>query len=137
MTVGLDVLVQDVIAAIATEPWRTMAADSPSSIATPPLSVAPVVPPSSVSRPRSSLVSADGAVTGNAARKLAGSPGSSTRSCGPARPGDRRRHARQVQLDELIEDRAVARFAPQPLCLGVALDQRHAVRATDRSGGGR
>jgi hypothetical protein len=86
ITVGLDVFVHDVIAAMATEPCRTIAPDPPISMATLQLSVAPVVPPSSVRRPRSSFVDADGAVAGKAARKLAGSPGSSTRSCGRRGP---------------------------------------------------
>ena len=41
----------------------------------------------------------------------------------PARPGDGRRHARQVELEELVERRPVAGLAPQPLGLRVALDQ--------------
>ena len=86
MTVGLEVLVHEVMAAMATEPWRTIAAVPSISIATLPLSVAPVMPPSSDSRPRSSFVTGDGAVTGKAARKFAGSPGSSTRSCGRRGP---------------------------------------------------
>ena len=41
----------------------------------------------------------------------------------PARPGDGRRHARQVELEELVERRPVAGLAPQSLGLRVALDQ--------------
>jgi hypothetical protein len=46
----------------------------------------------------------------------------------PARPGHRRLDRGQVEGQQLVERRAVARLAPQPLLLGVALDEVDTLR---------
>ena len=46
----------------------------------------------------------------------------------PARAGHRRHDRREVQLEQLVEGRAVARLAPQALRLRVALDQLDPLR---------
>ena len=47
-------------------------------------------------------------------------------------PGDRRLDRREVQRQDLVERRPVTRLAPEPLLLGVALDEVDALGASDR-----
>ncbi len=51
-------------------------------------------------------------------------PGQLDPVLGPSRTCDRRRDARQVELEQLVEDGPVARFAPEALRLRVAFDER-------------
>ena len=64
-------------------------------------------------------------------------PGQLDPVLGTPRPGDGRLDARQIELEQLVEDRPVARFAPQALGSRVAFDQRRPARRTARSGAGR
>ncbi len=86
ITVGFEVLVHEVMAAMATEPERMTALLPPTSTDTEPFSVAPVVPPSSVRRDSSAAVEVPGAAPGNESRKFAGRSGSGTRSWGRRGP---------------------------------------------------
>ena len=123
MTVGFDVLVHEVMAAMATDPWRRTAAVPPTWTATPPLSVAPVAPPSPAIR--------DEVRGGLGGRLRRGECGPEVRRqvrqddpvLGPSRAGDRWRDRAEVEGQRLVEGGSVAGLAPQPLRLRVALDQ--------------
>ena len=107
ITVGFEVFVQDVMAAMTTEPWPTSAALA-------------IDLDRECGRPAPSA----GPVCGKAAWKLAGRFGQHDAVLRPPRPGDRRVDGRQVKGQERVEVRAGAGLPPQPLLLRVALDER-------------
>ena len=113
MTVGLEVLVQDVIAAIATEP----VADRRRS------------PPTDLDRRHGRARRPRRRRPGRRRWKFAGRSGEQDPVLRPARAGDGRLDGREVELRSSSKVGPGARLAPQALRLGVALDE------ATRSGG--
>ena len=148
MTVGLEVFVHEVIAAIATEPDRTTRSPSTSIVTAGrprrrPVAAAPPARGAGAGRGRRDAAGRAGNARPSASLdprrsgvgrsryeavrevrpEVRPQRGSGTRSCGRRGPATRRLDRREVQLQQRVEVRPVARLAPQPLLLGVALDE--------------
>ena len=143
ITDGLDVLVHEVIEAIATAPWSSsVSVPSASVTATLRLGRSPPPPDGSGSSP---CGWGESAVGGSLAGKLSPrvwSPSwwstysgrterkddlastSAIRSWGRFGPGDAGHDRRQVELDRLGVLRLTAGVVPEPLLLGIGLDER-------------
>ena len=106
ITVGLLVLVHDVIAAIATEPWSIADLGRRHRC-----------------RPEQSRSPLGGLRKGVA--EVGGQLGQPDLVLRPARAGDGRLDGRQVELERLVEVRPGTRLAPEAVLLGIRLDQRH------------
>ena len=115
ITVGLEVLVQDVMAAIATDPCPNGGASSAPAIG---WRWAP-------------------SVCGKARAEVVAEARQRDAVLRPARPGQRRLDGREVELEGDVELGPVAGLAPQALGLGVALDEVDARLPAARSAAGR